>query len=154
MQLHSPVFENGQTIPAKYTCDGQNINPPLQIDNVPQGANSLVLIMDDPDAPLGSADPGWVHWVVYNIDPSISTIEENSIPKGSGQGMTDFDKKMYGGPCPPSGTHRYYFRLFALTETLAFTPEREVTKAKLMKTINGIVIEQTELVGVYSNNKL
>ncbi len=104
MQLTSPVFEHNANIPAKYTADGDDVNPPLQISDVPEGAESLVLIVDDPDAPVGM----WVHWVVWNI-PVVSEIYENSVP--GVEGMNDFGRTAWGGPAPPSGTHRYFFKV-------------------------------------------
>ena len=110
LAVSSPVFKNNGTIPSKYTCDGVNINPPLFIEHVPAGAKSLALIVDDPDAPAGI----WVHWVLWNIHPETKEIRENSVPNGAQQGMNDFRKRSYGGPCPPSGTHSYIFIIYAL----------------------------------------
>src|SRR5207237_8086420 len=109
MKITSSAFQQGGNIPSKFTCDGANTNPPLQISDVPPEAKSLVLIVDDPDAPSGL----FTHWAVWNISPQTSTIAEGSTPKGV-QGTNDFGKSGYGGPCPPSGTHRYYFKIFAL----------------------------------------
>src|SRR3989344_873103 len=114
MNLSSPAFEHHQPIPAKYTCDGENINPLLQFSDIPDSTKSLVLIMDDPDAPAGL----WVHWTIWNIDPGTAEIAENSVPPGSIEGVTSFGKPGYGGPCPPSGTHRYFFKFFALDTKL------------------------------------
>ena len=111
MKLRSPEFENNQLIPARFTCEGEDINPALIIENIPSGAKSLALIMDDPDAAKGM----WVHWVVYDI-PLILRVEENSIP--GKEGSNDFGRKGYGGPCPFSGTHRYFFKLYALDAAL------------------------------------
>ncbi len=110
LQITSPAFQNNGTILRQYTCDGQDINPPLMIANCPQGTKSIALICDDPDAPVGT----WVHWVIWNIDPGVKEIKENTVPQGAVQGINDFRKHSYGGPCPPSGTHRYYHRLYAL----------------------------------------
>lgn len=109
MQLSSSAFSEGESIPAKYTCDGENVSPPLEISDIPENAQSLVLIMDDPDAPAGT----WVHWVVYGIDPSTTKIEENSNQL-AGIGYNSWNKLEYGGPCPPSGEHRYFFKLYAI----------------------------------------
>ena len=104
MKITSSAFQNNAKIPSKYTCDGENVNPPLQFLDVPNDAKSLVLIVDDPDAPSKT----WVHWVVYNIGTKTSEVKGNSVPEGGIEGMTDFGKPGYGGPCPPSGVHRYF----------------------------------------------
>lgn len=143
MKLTSSAFENNQSIPSKYTCDGEDINPPLQISEVPEGAKSLVLIVDDPDAPMGT----WVHWVVWNIDPSISLIEEDDVPEGGVEGLNDFGKNSYGGPCPPSGTHHYHFKLYALDKTLELDPSSK--KEEVEKAMEGSILDWVELVGLY-----
>ena len=143
LNLSSVAFKHNGLIPSKYTCDGADINPPLMMENVPQTAKSLALIVDDPDAPAGT----WVHWVLWNISPSTKDIRENTIPQGAEQGMTDFRKRSYGGPCPPSGTHRYFFKLYALDTTLSLGPE--TTKASLEKAIKGHIVAQSELIGLY-----
>src|SRR3990172_9922517 len=114
MKISSPVFEHNQTIPVKYTCDGVDVNPPLIISDIPEGTKSLALISDDPDAPMGT----WVHWTAWNISPESKEIAENSAPIGAVEGMTSFGDKGYGGPCPPSGTPRYFFKLYALDAML------------------------------------
>ena len=108
IKITSPSFSEGEEIPDKFTCNGENINPELDIENIPKNTKSLFLIVDDPDAPTGT----FVHWLVYDIDKDVRKIEENSVP--GKQVKNNFGKKEYGGPCPPSGTHRYYFRLYAL----------------------------------------
>lgn len=143
MKLTSPVFNNNQNIPKKYTCDGENVNPSLSIYEVPQNTKSLTLIMDDPDAPMGT----WVHWTVWNIDPKTTEIAENSVPNNATQGTTSFGKPGYGGPCPPSGTHRYFFKLYALDTTLTIPSSSD--KADLEKTMEGHIFEKAELVGLY-----
>lgn len=143
LKVSSPVFDNNSTIPTKYTCDGENINPPILIKNVPDRTKSLALIVDDPDAPVGI----WVHWVLWNIDPGTKGIKENSVPKGAQQGINDFRKHKYGGPCPPSGTHRYFFKLYALDTILELHPN--ATKSDLKKAIKGHIIEQAQVVGLY-----
>ena len=110
MKIISEVFENKQMIPQKYTCDGENINPPLQITDIPSNTESLVLIVDDPDAPSGD----WIHWLVWNINPQTKEIMEDSVPENAVVGTNDFKKMEYDGPCPPSGTHRYVFKVLAL----------------------------------------
>lgn len=142
MQLSSAAFENGGMIPDKYTCHGLNINPPLNIQNIPKDAKCLVLITDDPDAPGGA----FVHWVVYNI-PVINMVPENSVP--GIPGMNDYGKKLYGGPCPPSGIHRYYFKCFALSTRLSL--EDGVAKQTIIEAMQGHVLESTELMGRYQN---
>jgi Raf kinase inhibitor-like YbhB/YbcL family protein len=144
MKLTSPAFQHQQRIPAKYTCDGQDINPPLHIAEAPTAAESLVLIMDDPDAPKGT----WVHWTVWNMDPRTSEIPENSAPPGAAQGMTGFRRPGYGGPCPPSGTHRYFFKLYALDTKLNLPASTD--KAALEEAMEGHVLAHAELVGLYS----
>src|SRR5438132_10618294 len=146
MKITSSAFQQGGNIPSKFTCDGANTNPPLQISDVPPEAKSLVLIVDDPDAPSGL----FTHWAVWNISPQTSTIAEGSTPKGV-QGTNDFGKAGYGGPCPPSGTHRYYFKSFALDREsgLPVGPKR----GQVDTAINVHVIAQGELMGRYSRKK-
>lgn len=143
LKISSPAFAHNGSIPAKYTCDGADTNPPLRIENVSGGAKSLALIVDDPDAPAGT----WVHWVVWNIPAATGEIGENSVPPGAEQGKTDFGRNVYGGPCPPSGTHRYFFKLYALNATLDLGPA--TTRKGLEKAMEGHVIDRAELVGVY-----
>lgn len=140
MKLTSPVFENNKSIPKKYTCEGEDINPPIAITDIPEGAKSLTLIVDDPDAPMGM----WVHWVVYDI-PLVSEINENQIP--GTQGYNDFRRNDYGGPCPPSGTHRYFFKLYALDEKLGLKVGAK--KAELEKAMEGHILAKAALVGLY-----
>lgn len=144
MKIASSAFQNNQLMPAKYTCDGDNINPPLTFSDVPQGTKSLVLIVDDPDAPMGT----WVHWTVWNIDPTTNEIKENSIPTGTVEGMTSFGKPGYGGPCPPAGTHHYFFKLYALNTT--FSLESSSDKSQLEKAMSSHILASAELVGLYS----
>jgi len=143
MKLTSPVFENNQIIPKKYTCDGEDINPPLKISGVPEGTRSLVLIVDDSDAPMGT----WDHWIVWNIDPSTSLIKENSVPEEAVQGMNSFGKQPYGGPCPPSGTHHYHFKLYALDTEFNLPPSSN--KKTVEKAMAGHILDWTELIGLY-----
>lgn len=144
MKITSSGFASQQKIPSKYTCSGQNNNPPLTFSEIPVGTRSLVLIMDDPDAPMGT----WVHWVIYNMEPTIKGIKEKSKPSSGNEGVTSFGKQEYGGPCPPSGTHRYFFKLYALDTKLDFslTPDKNTVEGKMQ----GHLIEQTELVGLYT----
>src|SRR3982750_3862946 len=138
MNITSSAFQQGENIPSKFTCDGGDTSPPLQIAEVPSGAKSLALVVDDPDAPSGL----FTHWIVWNISPQTNVIAEGSAPKGV-QGKNDFGKPAYGGPCPPSGTHRYYFRIFALDRELDL-PAR-TTRGQLDSAMKGHVIAQGEL---------
>lgn len=139
MKLSSSAFTT--EIPSMYTCDGENVNPPLSISEVPVGTQSLALIVDDPDAPSGD----WVHWLVWDIDPTTTQIAENSVP--GTQGTNDFGKPAWGGPCPPSGTHRYFFKLYALDNKLELPST--VKKADLLDAMQRHILEETELVGNY-----
>ena len=140
MRLSSPAFVNNGMIPPEYTCDGDNINPALDIGDIPKGTKTLALIMDDPDAPAGV----WVHWVVWNITPT-NKIEKDSTP--GVEGTNDFRKTSYGGPCPPSGTHRYFFKLYALDTELGIKPG--ASKKELEKAMQGHILANAELVGKY-----
>lgn len=142
MKLTS-VFAQNENIPSVYTCDGQDLAPILNISEVPHNAQELVLIVDDPDAPVGT----FVHWLVYNLPANTTRIDANNLPVEAKQGMTDFGRIGWGGPCPPSGTHRYFFKLYALDKKL-YLPEG-IKKSDLEKAINGHVIEQAELIGLY-----
>lgn len=146
MRIKSFAFESYKSIPSKYTCDGANINPPLSITGVPEGSKSLVLIMDDPDAPGGT----WVHWTVWNMDPDLAQIEEGTTPQGI-EGKTSFGKPGYGGPCPPTGRHRYYFKLYALDTKLDLPASSE--KSDIEEKMLGHINASTELVGFYGKVK-
>lgn len=141
-KISSPVFESNGYVPRRYTCDGKNVNPPFEIENVPQGAKSLALILVDADVPGGS----FVHWILWNIDPGIKEIKESSVPKGAVQGINDFKKRNYGGPCPPSGTHRYFFKIYALSIRLSLGPDSR--KGDLEKALKGHVIAQAQMMGL------
>jgi len=143
LRITSPAFKDNEFIPVKYTCDGEDINPPLLIGNIPPETKSLALINDDPDAPMGT----WVHWVVWNISPTTGEIKENSVPEGSRQGINDFGKHDYGGPCPPSGTHRYFFKLYALDRLLDLTSNAK--KGDLEKAMKGHILAQAQIIGLY-----
>ena len=143
LTLTSPEFEPNSLIPEKYTCLDSDINPPLAIENIPQDTVSLALIMDDPDAPVGT----WDHWIVWNILPT-EMIEENSVPEGSTQGKNSWGRNNYGGPCPPSGTHRYFFKLYALDTRLDL--DASATKQDLENRMDGHIIEKTEMIGLFS----
>ena len=141
IQLSSPVFEHEETIPLKYTCDGDGINPPLQIGSYPHGTKSLALIVEDPDAPKGVFD----HWVVWNIEPT-NLIDENENPGISG--INSSGKTGYHPPCPPRGTHRYYFYLFALDTMLDLVPES--SKQKLQRAMQDHILARGTLMGTVS----
>ncbi len=143
MELSSPVFTNNGPIPQRFTCDGENINPPLAISQVTEGAEALVLLVDDPDAPMGV----WDHWVVWNIDPRTETIAENSLPAGAVQGTNSSNSRKYIGPCPPSGTHHYHFKLYALDTDLDLDPSSR--KSDVEAAMKGHVLDWTDLIGTY-----
>lgn len=148
MKITSSAFENGQEIPSKYTCEGENINPPLEFHDVPENAKSLVLIVEDTDAP----NKTWVHWILYNMSPNITFINENSKPSNAQVGLNDFGNNDYGGPCPPSGVHRYYFKLFAIEEMFEDMPEF-TDKDMLVEAMNTHIIDSAELMGTYTKKK-
>ncbi len=147
-RLSSPAFEPGQTIPVKYTCDGMDISPPLVWAGPPSDTASFALIMDDPDAPAGI----WVHWVIFDMPADARELPEGVPPDpvledGSVQGTNSWGRVGYGGPCPPRGTHRYFFKLYALDTALGLEPS--ATKADVLAAMEGHVLDQTELMGVY-----
>ena len=148
IEVKSPAFKEGGMIPKQYTCDGKDISPPLTWTSVPEGTKSLALICDDPDAPMGI----WVHWVIFNISVYIKELPENIPPQkelkiGAKQGINDFRKIGYGGPCPPGGTHRYYFKLYALDTEINLDPG--ITKAELLKAMEGHILAEGQLLGKY-----
>jgi len=152
LTVTSQSFMHGREIPARHTCDGQNSSPPLIWAGVPAGTKSLALIVDDPDAPDPAAPKmTWVHWVLYNIPPDAGGLTEGAavkdFPAGTLQGNNDWQRIGYGGPCPPVGKHRYFFKLYALNTVL---PDmRHPTKAALEKAMQGHVLAHAELVGLY-----
>jgi Raf kinase inhibitor-like YbhB/YbcL family protein len=146
MKITSSAFNEGRNIPSKFTCDGSDTSPPLQVTSVPPGAKSLVLIADDPDAPGGL----FTHWLVWNIAPQTNSIAEGTAPKGV-HGTNDFGKSGYNGPCPPPGTHRYSFKIFALDRELDLRPGAK--RSQVDAAMKGHVIAQGELMGRYSRNK-
>ena len=144
MKIESPAFGEGKKIPAKFTCEGIDVNPELRISGVPSNAKSLVLIMDDPDAP----PKVWEHWTMINIPPSTAVIAEGSVPEGAQQLMNDFKRVEWGGPCPPPGkVHNYNFKLYALDAELSLPPSAR--KSDVAKAMQGHVIEQAVLIGTY-----
>lgn len=144
MKITSKAFANNGFIPQKYTCDGQDINPPLTIKEVPANTKSLVLMVDDPDAPMGV----WTHWLVWNIDPKTTEIKEGTVPQGAVLGKNDFGKPDYGGPCPPRGTHRYFFKVFALDVVLNLPSG--ASRSQLEKAMENHIVGQGQLMGKYS----
>jgi Raf kinase inhibitor-like YbhB/YbcL family protein len=146
MELKSPAFENGGKIPSRFTCDGADVSPALEISGVPEGTATLALVMDDPDAPGGTFD----HWLVWNIPPQTASIPEGTEPQGV-QGRTGFGKPGYGGPCPPGGTHRYRFKLYALDQALDLKAGSR--KAQLEGAMKGHVLAEALLQGTYARQR-
>ena len=145
VSVATSAFQAGGDIPAKFTCNGANVNPALKINGVPNEAKSIVLIVDDPDAPRGL----FTHWILWNIDPKTTDIGENSVPAGGVQGTNDFGKRNYGGPCPPSGTHRYFFKIFALDMKLDLKPGAR--RADLDAAMKSHILAQGELMARYAH---
>lgn len=149
MELKSRSFQNGQTIPKKHTCDGPDISPQLEWDNVPEGTVSFAIIMEDPDAPSGT----WVHWLVYDLPAETRALPEGlasteTLPRGGAQGRNDFGRVGYGGPCPPPGRpHRYFFRLYALNSRVNLPPG--ASKEELVRAMEGRIKDEAHLVGKY-----
>ncbi|PIR07319.1 MAG: YbhB/YbcL family Raf kinase inhibitor-like protein [Candidatus Komeilibacteria bacterium CG11_big_fil_rev_8_21_14_0_20_36_20] len=147
MKITSPAFGNNQSIPRQYTCDGENINPPLEFLEVPVGTKSLVLIMEDPDVPKYIREDGrWDHWLIWNIPPETKNITENSTPPGL-VGLNTSGRTDYVSPCPPDREHRYFFKLYALKTTLDLPAGS--TKADLLAVMQAHIIDQAELIGLY-----
>lgn len=144
MTLTSPAFADGQTIPVKYTCSGQNINPSLMVSKVPNSTKSLAMVVDDPDAPRGT----FTHWIMWNIPPDTVQIPENSSFPGATEGLNDAGKSGYTGPCPPSGEHRYFFTLYALDTIIGLNGQAK--KSNLEAAMKGHVISKTTLIGRYA----
>jgi len=144
MQITSPSFSNNGNIPAEFTCSGSNLNPQLNFANIPENTKSLALIMDDPDAPNGT----WIHWVIFNISPKTTVVNKNSAPNGAIQGANSWGTSNYGGPCPPSGTHRYFFKLYALDNTLSLSSS--ASKANIESAMQGHILSQATLIGKYA----
>lgn len=152
LSLTSPAFTHQGAIPSQYTCDGEDRSPALSWSGVPQGTQSLALIVDDPDAPDPAAPRRvWVHWVLYNIPPSVTglpeAVQDKDLPRGTLQGLNDWNRTGYGGPCPPIGRHRYYHKLYALDTVL---PDLKTpAKARLEQALQGHVLAEAVLMGTY-----
>ena len=148
IKITSSVFEDGGLIPARHTCDGADMSPPLQWDAVPDGTKSVALICDDPDAPMGT----FVHWVIFGLPAETRELAENipsdeTLPNGAKQGVSDFGRIGYGGPCPPSGTHRYFFKIYALDTEVALAAG--ASKRELLGAMEGHILGQGQLIGKY-----
>jgi len=148
MEITSSAFDEGAMIPEKYTCDNIDISPPLKWTNIPEGTKTLAIICDDPDAPMGT----WVHWILFNLPADINELSEDIpaleiLPNGAKQGKNDFGKIGYGGPCPPGGTHRYYFKVYALSEELDI--KAGISKSELLKAMEGNILSDEKLMGRY-----
>jgi len=156
LTLSSPAFKDKGTIPARYTCEGKDISPPLSWEGVPKGAKSLVLIVDDPDAPDPEAPMmTWVHWVLYNIPPETDGLHEavapKNLPAGTKEGVNDWGRTGYGGPCPPIGRHRYFHKLYAL-DTVLKEIKNQPNKKEVEEAMKDHILAQTELVGTYKKS--
>ena len=150
LKITSPAFADGAAIPRKYTCQGEDLSPPLNFSGVPQGARSLVLIVDDPDAPDPKAPKmTYVHWVLFDLPPDTTEIVEGmvALPPGTKSGLNDWKRTGYGGPCPPIGRHRYFFKLYALDARLEGLSA--ATKADVVAAMQGHVLAEAQLVGTY-----
>ena len=153
IEVGSPAFAEGDKIPSDFTCDGANMSPPIEWSGVPANTQSLAVIVDDPDAPAGD----WVHWLVYDLPPSLTQLaaripEGARLSEGGLQGLTDFWKTGYGGPCPPRGTHRYFFKVYALDAMLRLKPG--ATKKELLGAMQGHVLAEGRLIGTYERRRL
>jgi Raf kinase inhibitor-like YbhB/YbcL family protein len=152
LRIYSSAFEDGGMIPSKYTCDGADISPPLAWSGLPEGTKSIAIINDDPDAPMGT----WVHWVIYNIPPTAQGLGEDikrveKLPDGTLQGKNSWGRIGYGGPCPPGGTHRYFFKIYALDKMLNLKPG--ATKEELLTAMKGHILAQAQFYGKYSRKR-
>ena len=152
LTISSPAFTDGAEMDAKYTCEGQDVSPPLAWSGVPKEAKSLVLIVDDPDAPDPKAPQRvWVHWVLYDLPADATGLAEDAnrtgLPKGTKVGINDWERSDYGGPCPPIGRHRYFHKLYALDTTLADL--KDPTKADVVEAMKGHVLAEAQIVGTY-----
>ena len=156
LEITSPAFSHNEAIPSKYTCDDKDISPALEWSGLPEGTKSVALIVDDPDAPDPAAPKmTWVHWVLYNIPPSATglaeAVEAQNLPQGTKEGLNDWRRTGYGGPCPPIGRHRYFHKLYALDVVL---PDLgNPTKKDLERAMEGHIIARAELVGTYQRSR-
>jgi Raf kinase inhibitor-like YbhB/YbcL family protein len=151
IKITSSAFQDAGLIPSKYTCDGADVSPPLQWDSVPEDTKSIAVICDDPDAPMGT----FVHWVLFNLPAETRKLTENvpadeTLPNGTKQGTSDFGRTGYGGPCPPSGTHRYYFKVYALDSEIDLPAGAR--KPDLLKAMEGHILAQGQLMGKYKRH--
>ncbi len=149
LDIRSSAFHEGEFIPKKFTCDGEDVSPPLSWTHPPEGTKSIVLICDDPDAPMGT----WVHWVLFGLSPDTLNLPEDisngkEVLGGAKHGLNDFRKYGYGGPCPPGGTHRYFFKLYAVDTEIGLKPG--ATKNEVHNAIKGHILEEGQLMGRYS----
>lgn len=149
IKINSPAFEDGGMIPSRFTCDGLDVSPALEWESVPETAKTLAIICDDPDAPMGT----WVHWVIFNIPADLDGLEEDVpadevLSNRAIQGKNDFRRIGYGGPCPPGGTHRYFFKIYALDTELDLSPG--ATKSQVLEAMEGHILAQGKLMGRYS----
>jgi len=158
LEVSSPAFQTRGMIPSRFTCDGENLSPPIAWGKVPAGTQSLVLIMEDPDIPLPKfLIPAWIHWIVYNIPPDLTALPEaqpqgETLANGAWQGRNAWRRYAYGGPCPPFGKHRYFISLYALDTAISIQPEK-ATKRALLKAMQGHVLAEGELMGTYARQK-
>ena len=144
LSLNSPAFSSNASIPKQYTCNGKNYSPALHWSGAPAGTRSYVLIVDDPDAPMGT----WVHWLLFNIPASVNHLDEAApLPTGAISGLNSWGKQNYGGPCPPNGTHRYFFKLYALDSML--TLDASADKEALLNAMESHILEHCEIIGLY-----
>ncbi len=148
ISLKSPSFKEGEMIPQRFTCDGEDISPELMWESIPEGYQTLAIVCDDPDAPMGT----WVHWIIYNIPPGLTGLKEGippdeSLPDGTKQGKNSWRRIGYGGPCPPGGTHRYFFKIYSLDTRLDLDPG--VSKSQLIRAMEGHTLAQGQLMGRY-----
>lgn len=156
LEITSPAFSHNEEIPSKYTCDGEDISPALEWSGLPEGTKSIALIVDDPDAPDPAAPKmTWVHWVLYNIPPSATGLPEavksQDLPEGTKEGLNDWKRSGYGGPCPPIGRHRYFHKLYALD--IVFPDLGRPPKKDLEKAMEGHILAKAELVGTYQRSR-
>lgn len=147
MRLISPAFSQEEQMPQEYTCEAENVSPPLQVAEVPSEAKSLALIVDDPDAPSAT----WTHWLVWNVGPGTAEIMEDTVPEGAIVGTNDFKKAEYNGPCPPSGTHRYVFKVYALDTVLDL--EEGADRGELEEAMEEHILDSAELVGLFTKDE-